>query len=345
MKALHHCLIWQKPVGSTGVVPGEDKCCSGMRVTGVVTARSIAELRGAHPDPESMAVSPCWGQGVTVPVSVSFVDVGGALGLSSAPPSTGVIFTLFQVTLLRGRRMGDAIINGDISPRGGMRWDAAAVPRPGEGGCCVPLCPPQQRDRGSRAVFPCSIAVSARCPIPQLRHGPGAPRFPGAAEHGGGGEGGRRVGDLTAAAAAHFTACHALMAEEIKAGMELFIEINQSPRRRGENNIVSSVIPGMQTAARPQEVPRVRLVPYPGAGVRWDALQPRSSRELLGKGGDMRWGRGAALHSHCAARRRNAALQRAPVPGGALPHHEAEMGKSPSLRGGGVGWDAGILRH
>lgn len=34
MKALHHCLIWQKPVGSTGVVPGEDKCCFGMRVTG-----------------------------------------------------------------------------------------------------------------------------------------------------------------------------------------------------------------------------------------------------------------------------------------------------------------------
>lgn len=87
------------------------------------------------------------------------------------------------------------------------------------------------------------------------------------------------MGDLTAAAAAHFTACHALMAEEIKAGMELFIEINQSPRRRGENNIVSSVIPGMQTAAWPQEVPRVRLVPYPGAGVRWDALQPRSCRE------------------------------------------------------------------
>lgn len=54
--------------------------------------------------------------------------------------------------------------------------------------------------------------------------------------------GGKREEDLTAATA-HFTACHALMAEEIKAGMELFIEINQSPRRRGENNIASSVIP------------------------------------------------------------------------------------------------------
>lgn len=54
--------------------------------------------------------------------------------------------------------------------------------------------------------------------------------------------GGKQEGDLTAATA-HFTACHALMAEEIKAGMELFIEINQSPRRRGENNIASSVIP------------------------------------------------------------------------------------------------------
>lgn len=194
-------------------------------------------------------------------------------------PQQEIFFTLFQVTLLRGRRMEDAIINCDISPCGSMCRDATTVPQPGEWGCSVPSCPQQRWDRGSRAVFPGSIAVSALCPIPQRRHGPGAPRFPGAGEHGGGGEGGRRMGDLTAAAAAHFTACHALMAEEIKAGMELFIEINQSPRRRGENNIVSSVIPGMQTAARPQEVPRVRLVPYPGAGVRWDALQPRSSRE------------------------------------------------------------------
>lgn len=60
---------------------------------------------------------------------------------------------------------------------------------------------------------------------------------------------GERERDLTAATA-HFTACHALMAQEIKAGMELFIEINQSPRRRGENNIASSVIPGLRAPGR-----------------------------------------------------------------------------------------------
>lgn len=217
-------------------------------------------------------------------------------------------------------------------------------PQPGERGCSVPLCPPQQWDRGSRVVFPGSIAVSALCPIPQRRHGPGAPRFPGAREHGGGGEGGRRMGDLTAAAAAHFTACHALMAEEIKAGMELFIEINQSPRRRGENNIVSSVIPGMQTAAWPQEVPRVRLVPYPGAGVRWDALQPRSCREQ-GREGIFGGAEGLPC-TYITQQGGEKQLCDAPrCPGWLCPTTRRRWGKSPSLRGGGVGWDAGILRH
>lgn len=39
-----------------------------------------------------MAVSPSWGHGVTVPISVDFGDVGGALGFSPAPPSAGDIF-------------------------------------------------------------------------------------------------------------------------------------------------------------------------------------------------------------------------------------------------------------
>lgn len=39
--------------------------------------------------------------------------------------------------------------------------------------------------------------------------------------------------------------------------MELFIEINQSPRRRGENNIASSVIPGLRAPGRlAQRAPR-----------------------------------------------------------------------------------------
>lgn len=50
------------------------------------------------------------------------------LGLAPAPPAAGVIFTLFQVKLLRGRGTGDAIISCDISPRGGACWDDAAVP-------------------------------------------------------------------------------------------------------------------------------------------------------------------------------------------------------------------------
>lgn len=96
------------------------------------------------------------------------------------------------------------------------------------------------------------------------------PRSGGARRRRGGGE---QEGDLTAATA-HFTACHALMAEEIKAGMELFIEINQSPRRRGENNIASSVIPGLQAAARPwggcrrrcpgSQIRSVQALPVPG---------------------------------------------------------------------------------
>lgn len=100
------------------------------------------------------------------------------------------------------------------------------------------------------SVWPLSWGGSALLDALQLITGPGkeVPRSGG--EHGGGG-GGEQEGDLTAATA-HFTACHALMAEEIKAGMELFIEINQSPRRQGENNIASSVIPGLQAAAQPR---------------------------------------------------------------------------------------------
>lgn len=97
---------------------------------------------------------------------------------------------------------------------------------------------------------PCLAAVPgrfgpARCSA--APHGPGKGGFPerGSTEA----AGGKRERDLTAATA-HFTACHALMAEEIKAGMELFIEINQSPRRRGENNIASSVIPGLRAPGR-----------------------------------------------------------------------------------------------
>lgn len=92
----------------------------------------------------------------------------------------------------------------------------------------------------------------ARCSA--APHGPGKGGSPerGSTEA----AGGKRERDLTAATA-HFTACHALMAEEIKAGMELFIEINQSPRRRAENNIASSVIPGLRAPGRlSQKAPR-----------------------------------------------------------------------------------------
>ena len=120
--------------------------------------------------------------------------------------------------------------------------------------------PPQRGtwDGGRSLVFPGSSIVFGHCPGAVQPHSllcsssqARERRFPGAEEHGGGGVGGKQEGDLTAATA-HFTACHALMAEEIKAGMELFIEINQSPRRRGENNIASSVIPGLQAAAQPR---------------------------------------------------------------------------------------------
>lgn len=68
--------------------------------------------------------------GGAVLVCASFGDAGGVLGLVPAPPSPGVIFTLSQVKLWRGRGTGDAIINRDISPRGGACWDDAAAPRP-----------------------------------------------------------------------------------------------------------------------------------------------------------------------------------------------------------------------
>lgn len=104
-------------------------------------------------------------------------------------------------------------------------------------------------------------------------------------EHGGGGGegGGKQEGDLTAAMA-HFTACHALMAEEIKAGMELFIEINQSPRRRGENNIASSVIPGLQAAARPRGGCR-RKRPGSWTPARfWNGAMPVPAQDQLSQG-------------------------------------------------------------
>lgn len=96
-------------------------------------------------------------------------------------------------------------------------------------------------------VWPLSRAGSAPLAALQLLTGLGkeVSRSGGARRR----RGGERERDLTAATA-HFTACHALMAEEIKAGMELFIEINQSPRRRGENNIASSVIPGLPAPGR-----------------------------------------------------------------------------------------------
>lgn len=97
-------------------------------------------------------------------------------------------------------------------------------------GACFFLAPESRLAAVPRRFGP------ARCSA--AHHGPGK----GGSPERGSAEGGKREGDLTAATA-HFTACHALMAEEIKAGMELFIEINQSPRRRGENNIASSVIP------------------------------------------------------------------------------------------------------
>lgn len=204
------------------------------------------------------------------------------LGLAPAPPAAGVIFTLFQVKLLRGRGTGDAIISCDISPRGGACWDDAAVPRPaaGDRGCSVPLSPAAVGAAGrwqepgcswlQLGVWPLFGAVWPRS-VPCSSSWAGERRFPGAGEHGGGvgGWGGRQEGDLTAATA-HFTACHALMAEEIKAGMELFIEINQSPRRRGENNIASSVIPGLQAAARPRG----------GCGRRCPGSQIRSAQAL-----------------------------------------------------------------
>lgn len=48
--------------------------------------------------------------------------------------------------------------------------------------------------------------------------------------------------------------------------MELFIEINQSPRRRGENNIASAVIPGLRAPGRlspkaPRELEPLGFVP------------------------------------------------------------------------------------
>lgn len=226
-------------------------------------------LRAAHPD--STSGDELWprplvaGEGVPSWFVQVFGDAGGVLELVPAPPSPGVIFTLSQVKLWRGRGTGDAIISCDISPRGGACWDDGATPRPtaGDQGCSMPSPPPQPgtRDGGRSLVFPGSSrtfgpypgALRPRlllCSLLRARER----RFPGAGEHGGGGWGGgrgEREGDLTAATA-HFTACHALMAEEIKAGMELFIEINQSPRRRGENNTASSVIPGPRAAARPR---------------------------------------------------------------------------------------------
>lgn len=141
-----------------------------------------------------------------------------------------------------------------MPPHPTRRWDAP----------CPPPLPGEEKEIFF-IIFPAFSAVFGRCP------GAVRPRsmlcsfsrvwekrIPGAGEHGGGG-GGERERDLTAATA-HFTACHALMAQEIKAGMELFIEINQSPRRRGENNIASSVIPGLRAAGRmSQKAP-------PGAG-------------------------------------------------------------------------------
>jgi len=218
-----------------------------------------------------MAASPHRGHGGAVPVCASFGDAGGVLGLVPAPPSPGVIFTLSQVKLWQGRGTGDAIISHDISPRGGACWDDATTPRPtaGDRGCSMPSSLPQRGmlDGGRSLVIPGSGVVFGHCPgavrprsLPRSSSRAWGRRFPGAGEHGGGG--GKREGDLTAATA-HFTACHALMAEEIKAGMELFIEINQSPRRRGENNIASSVIPGPQAAARPRGSCRRK---HPGSG-------------------------------------------------------------------------------
>lgn len=112
-----------------------------------------------------------------------------------------------------------------------------------------------QREMGfscfQHRVWPLSRGCSA--PLAALRLLTGLGKKGGFPERGNteaaGGEREKRERDLTAATA-HFTACHALMAEEIKAGMELFIEINQSPRRRGENNIASSVIPGLRAPGR-----------------------------------------------------------------------------------------------
>lgn len=183
-----------------------------------------------------------------------FGDAGGVLGLVPAPPSPGVIFTLSQVKLWRGRGTGGVIISPDISPRGG----AGMIRRWGRG-CSAPSSPRRESCGipAGNGLFllpaPCLATVPglfgpSRCSA--APHGPGKGGFP---ERGNteaaGGEREKRERDLTAATA-HFTACHALMAEEIKAGMELFIEINQSPRRRGENNIASSVIPGLRAPGR-----------------------------------------------------------------------------------------------
>lgn len=124
----------------------------------------------------------CCRQGGAVLVCASFGDTGGVLGLVPAPPSPGVIFTLSQVKLWRGRGTGDAIISRDINPRGGC-WDDAATPDPALGpGMLRALLPAPVRGVGweemgfpclQHRVWPLSRGSSAPLAAPQLLTGLG----------------------------------------------------------------------------------------------------------------------------------------------------------------------------
>lgn len=98
----------------------------------MVRARSIAELRGTHPDPvveDSLWLCPQVGDMGSPSQFLWILEMlEEPLGSLQLLPQQEIFFTLFQVTLLRGRRMRDAIINCDISPRGSMRRDATTVP-------------------------------------------------------------------------------------------------------------------------------------------------------------------------------------------------------------------------
>lgn len=171
------------------------------------------------------------------------------------------------------------------------------VPRPGPPlGTRDARCPPHGCSQGrgaaegawffpgsSRTFGPCPGALRPRSLLCSLSRAPGkeVSRSGGARRRRVGGlwGGGKREGDLTAATA-HFTACHALMAEEIKAGMELFIEINQSPRRRGENNAASAVIPGLRAQPGPGQA--VQKVPRERPGLERGAARPGPGPAELG---------------------------------------------------------------